>query len=499
MEPIAITIGTSDQGDIVARMDKRAELFNKVQLMDFVKIRNTVGRVVRITDSHDFLTDTALMSVAKKCLKQRTKPSPETRDMLFKKLEIEPLGTVHPNGELTEYESGIGYFESVHKADDSEIGKLYPNSKENSIPIGYVASGYQTTQVPFKLDMDTALARHIAVFGKNGTGKTNFLKELIASNLELANPVPMLVFGHPDLGVDNPNDNGTRGLSALGDDRIVLFGYDKRIKLSPEELSLSDIFDQFDMSTSMRDLWVHMNTREPKRFIEILANYDLNADPYKIHRQQVPDPKNKGKTRTVGIVPMPTIDAVSKQARILNNYIDAKAPPIVSQILMELKRGKTVLVNTFFMSDYWQGLFVKLLLNRLQQSGKYAMHRKVAQRYLVVIDEAKHFIDRTGEKVTEFVMQCRKFGVTLLLSTQSPASIPASVYGQIYSTISFHLNKADLKVLVDYAPLLEDCKSMILRPPLKKSLGLAIVQAVGYPYPAVIKVPHFERRFNSSS
>lgn len=499
MEPIAITIGSGDNGNIIARAAKKAELFGKIQLMDFVKVRNTIGRIIRISDSHDFSMDSILSNIAKKCLKTKTGPSKETREMLFKKLEIEPLGTVYDNGELTEYEGGIGYFEPVYRAFDKEITKLYPNSKENSIPIGYVASGYKTTQVPFKLDVDTCLARHLAVFGKNGTGKTNFLKELLASNLELENPVPMLVFGHPDLGVDNPNDNGTKGLSSLESDKISLFGYDKRIKLSPEELSLSDIFDQFDMSTSMRDLWVHMNTREPKRFVEILANYDINKDPYKLHRQQIPDPKNKGKTKTIGIAPMATIDAVSKQARILNNYIDAKAPPIVAQILMELKKGKTVLVNTFNMSEYYQGLFVKLLLNRLQQAGKHAMHRRVSQRYFVIIDEAQHFIATTGDKIKEFIFQCRKFGVTLLLSTQSPASIPASVYGQIYSTISFHLNKADLKVLVDYSPLLEDCKSMILRPPLKKTLGLAIVQAVGYPYPAVIKVAHFERRFNSSS
>lgn len=494
MQPIAITIGTGENGNILARADKTAEKLGNVQLMNFVKIGSTVGRIVRISDSHDFHTDNALVNIAKRCLKRRTKPSSETWDMLYKRLEIEPLGTVYDNGELTEYEGGIGYFEPVYRAFDKEIGKLYPNDKEG-IPIGNIASGYKTTTVLFKLGLEDSLSLGCAVFGKTGAGKSNLLKELIASNLELENPVPMLVFGHPDLGVDNPNGKGTKGLSSLGDDRIVLLGYDRRIKLSPEELSLSDIFDQFEMSTSMRDLWTHMQMREPRKYIEILAKYDVNADPYKLHRKQITDPKTRKKTKTVGIAPMPTIDAVSKQARILANYIDSKASPIVSQILMELKRGKTVLVNTFNMTEYYQGLFVKLLLNRLQQAGKHAMHRKVAQRYFVIIDEAQHFIKTTGDKIAEFVMQCRKFGVTLLLSTQSPASIPASVYGQIYSTISFHLNKADLKVLVENAPLLEDCKAMILRPPLKKTLGLGIVQAVGYPYPAVIKVSHFERRF----
>jgi DNA helicase HerA-like ATPase len=493
MKPIALTIGT-DGGHVFARADKLAEKRGEVQILDFVKIKNTIGRITRLYDAHDFNTENAVSKIAKKCLRDKTTPSKEAQEMVYKKLEIEPLGTVYPSGELTEYEGDVGFFEPVYHARDEEIAKLYP-APNPGLAIGNIASGYKVTGVEFKLGLDTALSRHLVVFGKNGTGKTNFLKELIAQNLEQKQSVPMLVFGHPDLGMDNPNDRGTRGLKSLNSDKIVLFGYDKQILISSEEISLSDIFDHFETSTSMRDLWSYMKAREPKRFIEILAKYDLNTDSYKLHRKTIPDPQDKRKKITVGIASGSTIDAVSKQARVLLNYVDAKASPLIGQILLELKRGKTVLVNTFNMSEYYQGLFVKLLLSRLQRSGKHALHRNVGQRYFVVIDEAQHFIKTTGEKIAEFVMECRKFGVTLLLSTQSPASIPSSVYGQIYSTVAFHLNRPDLKVLVENAPLLEDCKTMILRPPLKRTLGLAIVQALGYPYPAVIKVPRFERRF----
>ncbi|MCK4351799.1 ATP-binding protein [candidate division WOR-3 bacterium] len=497
MKPIALTIGT-DGEHIFARGDKFAEKSSEIQILDFVKVKNTIGRIVRLHDAHDFNTENAVSRIAKNCLKNGTKPEPRIQEMVYKKLEIEPLGTVYPSGELTEYEGGIGYFEPVYHAKEEEIAKLYP-SPNPGLTIGHIASGYKVTNVPFKLGLDTALSRHLVVFGKNGTGKTNFLKEIISANLELEIPVPMLVFGHPDLGIDNPNDKGTKGLSSLNSDKITLFGYDKRILISSEEISLSDIFDQFETSTSMRDLWAYMKAREPRKFIQILARYDLNADPYRLRRKTIPDPQKKKKTITMGIASMPTIDAVSKQARILANYVDADAPPLIGQILLELKRGKTVLVNTFNMSEYYQGLFVKLLLSRLQRSGKHALHRNVGQRYFVVIDEAQHFIKTTGEKIAEFVMECRKFGVTLLLSTQSPASVPSSVYGQIYSTVAFHLNRPDLKVLVENAPLLEDCKTIILRPPLRRTLGLAIVQALGYPYPAVIKVPKFERRFEKPS
>ena len=491
MKVIAITIG-QENGNIIARADRDAEKSGLVQLMDFVKIGKVIGRITKIQDAHDFTTENEISIKAKEYLKGK-KISEDVFEMIYKRLTIEPLGEVYANGELAEYEGGIGYFDTVINADEPDIAKLYPNQK--GLKIGSITSGWKVSNVPFFLSFNEALSRHSIVFGKNGSGKTNFLKELISSILEQEEKIPILVFGHPDIGLDNPNDNCTKGIMSLHNENVVTFGYDRKIMLSPQELSLSDIFDQFpDLSTAMRDLWYYVQSKEPNNFISVLAKYDLNADPLTLIRKVTRDTKTK-KSNTTGISTIPTIDAICKQARILNNYIDSKAQPVVSMILAELKRGKIVLVNTFNMSEYYQGLFVRLLLSRLQRAGKQAMHKGIAQRFFVIIDEAQHFIKRAGESIAEFIMECRKFGVTLLLSTQSPRSIPESVYGQIYSTISFHLNKADIKILVDNAPVLEDCKLIIQRPPLKRTLGIGIVQAAGYPYPAVIKVPRFERRF----
>lgn len=497
-KPIAITIGTDDEGRILARADKEAEKLGVVQLLDFVRVGDMIGRIVRLEDRHDYPRDSEIFLIAKQCLSASQEPEEEVKGMIYKRLLIEPMGVVNGNGELSEYQGSIGFFQPVYRASEEHITRLYPSRNGKGLVIGKITSGYKVSGVDFQLGVEAALKRHIAVFGKNGTGKTNFLKELIAANLEQEKPIPMLVFGHPDIGMDNPNDNGTKGVLSLGDNRISAFGYSKQIRLSPEELSLSDIFEQFETSTSMRDLWAHMQARDPKRFIEILAGYDINEDPLNLRRETVKDSQTK-ETRTVGIAHSMTIDAVCKQARILSRYVDAQAPPVVAQIMAQIKQGNTVLVNTFSMSEYYQGLFIRLLLNRLLKAGKAAMHKKISQRFLVVIDEAQHFIRMAGESIAQFVMECRKFGITLLLSTQSPKSVPESVYGQIYSTVSFHLNKADLKCLVDNAPMLEECKAMIAYPPLKNTLGLAIIQAVGYPYPAVVKIPLFERRLKGKS
>jgi hypothetical protein len=493
---IAVTIG-SHNGHIIARAKRDAEKNGMVQLMDFVRIGRVIGRTVRIEDAHDFGSDTEISRLAGINLTGGLEPTLGTKNSLYKKIHIEALGEILPGGELSEYTGGIGYFEDVTQTNSFDIARLYPCP--NGITIGNVASGWKTTQVPFKLSLDNALTRHMLVVGKNGSGKTNFLKELIAANVTQNEPVAMLVFGHPDLGADNPSDRGTRGVTALENDKVITVGFDRTIKLSPQEIGVSDIFEQFpDMSTSMRDLWYYMQSQEPNRFINILATYDLTNDPLKLIRATITDKKTKQK-KAIGVATVQTIDAVCKQARIINNYIDSNAAPVVSQILGNLKRGKSVLVNTFNMTDYYQGLFVRLILGRLQKAGKHAMHRNISQRILVVIDEAQHFIKRAGSTIAEFVMECRKFGITLVFSTQTPKSIPENVYGQIYSTIAFHLNRADAQALLDVAPALSEAKNVILRPPLKRTMGTAIVQALGYPYPAVIRVPHFERRFENKS
>ena len=491
--PIAITIGTNDDG-IIARADNEAVKACAVQLLDFVRIDRTVGRIVRILDAHDFSRDNEISRIAKECLSNRKTPDSQVEQMIFKKLVIEPMGAVTPKGELAEATGGLGYFQPVYRAAENDIAMLYPLADTEGVTVGKIASGYKVSGVDFQLGISAALSRHLAVFGKNGTGKTNFLKEIIASNLELPAPLPMLVFGHPDIGTDNPNDRGTVGLAALKNANIEMVGYRESLKLAPEEITLSDIFEQFSCSIPQKDLWAHMQSREPRHHIDILANYDITADPYKLKRETVKD-KATHSMMTTGIAIVPTIDAVSRQARILAEHVDANAPRIISRILADLKQGKVVLANTFDMSDYYQGMFVRLLLNRLQRAGKGAMHKGIAQRILVVIDEAQHFIQCAGERISGFCRECRKFGITLCLLTQSPKSIPESVYGQIYSTIAFHLNRSDIRALVEAAPMLSECSSMISRPPLKNTLGTAIVQAVGYPYPAVVRVPRFERRF----
>jgi hypothetical protein len=249
--PIAVTLGTDDDGCILARADNEAVKVGAVQLLDFVRIGRTMGRIVKIIDDHDFPRDNEIARIAKECLRPDRKPDPSVEEMVYKKLVIEPMGSALENGELVEYTGGIGFFQKVFRATDQDIATLYPLSDAQGLNVGKIASGYKVSNVDFRLGV-SALTRHMAVFGKNGTGKTNFLKELITSNLELPEPLPMLVFGHPDIGSDNPNDKGTVGLGRLENSRVVMLGYKEALKLSPDEIALDDRVHSRKEGTELR-------------------------------------------------------------------------------------------------------------------------------------------------------------------------------------------------------------------------------------------------------
>ena len=192
--PIAITIGTDDD-HILARADNDAVRAGVVQILDFVRIGSTIGRIVRVSDAHDFSRDTEIVRIARDCLKSKA-PAPEVQEMVYKKLTI------------------------------------------------------------------------------------------------------------------------------------------------------PDIFEQFSSSVAQKQLWTYMRNREPRRFIEILSNYDITDDPFKLKRETVKH-KDTDTTTTTGVAIVPTIDTVCRQARILEAHVDVSAPRTISKIVGELKQGKVVLANTF--------------------------------------------------------------------------------------------------------------------------------------------------------
>ncbi|MFQ5693245.1 MAG: hypothetical protein ACE5IM_09405 [Nitrospinota bacterium] len=96
--PIALTLGSPGGEAIHARLRKGA----CAEVSDFVRIGRTVGRVAAVFDDNDFGSELEVSRRAAHYLESGARPSEETAKRLYKRLVIEPLGTVHPDGSLSE-------------------------------------------------------------------------------------------------------------------------------------------------------------------------------------------------------------------------------------------------------------------------------------------------------------------------------------------------------------------------------------------------------------
>ena len=81
--------------------------------MDFVSIGRVIRRIVRIEDAHDFGSDAEISRIAGICLTGGNQPDIRTKNSLYKKIVIVPLGEILSGRKLSEYTGGIGYFEAV--------------------------------------------------------------------------------------------------------------------------------------------------------------------------------------------------------------------------------------------------------------------------------------------------------------------------------------------------------------------------------------------------
>ena len=111
--PVGMTLGSDANGHILARMDKLAEEYQVVNLFDFVRIGETVGRVISLEDAHDYRSDGDISMLARDLLITQTDPDQHSLAKVYKKIVVEPLGTIS-KGVLGEYRIGsIGYFQGV--------------------------------------------------------------------------------------------------------------------------------------------------------------------------------------------------------------------------------------------------------------------------------------------------------------------------------------------------------------------------------------------------
>ena len=503
--PIAFTIPGDDRGLIHAKADMRAYARGVIQPHMFVYIQTPRGNVIcqvrRVSDA-GMVPQAEIIKEVRRLESAYTQalttnipdgihPDPVLLEQTFKVLHLDPIGII--NGKLDEYVGGVGYMQCVYRATSSEISQLYPEPK-GGLRVGYVADGCHATEVAFSLAKPD-LARHGVIYGKNGVGKTNALKLIALLNVTGPEPVPVIIFGHPDIGMDNPNDEGTKGLIGLNHPQIVHFGYEKLLRVHTSEIALDQVYQSYEWTQAQRYLIREVYDMDPATYVTTLASYDEHEDPLKlIFTSERSGSKRFPKVSRHGYATVRTVNVVKRRFRELARIVDDTASPLLPQIVQAVLDGKTILINTFDVEAEQQAILVKLILHRLQDVGIRSYGRTKALRLTVMIDEAQAFIEHVGEELTRFLKGCRKNGISLFLSTQSPSnqSLPPEVKNEIHNIIAFSLNPDAIPALAGMSPDLANLKEVITHRAIGQYMGVAAVVTRSQRLSVIVKFPRFE-------
>jgi len=414
-------------------------------------------------------------------------------DQTYKVLILDPIGIVGMNGQLDAYNGGVGSFEPIFKATTKHIKTLY-KAKEG-LQIGWVAEGTEKTTIPFFFTREDS-SRHTLIVGKNGTGKTNLLKTMIFLNAQSEDPMSMLVFGHRDLGEDNPNDEETRGLINLNHPNIFHFGYREDLKVAPGEVNKSEVLQAFDWTPTQRHVINYMYQRDPNKALMHLANYEVDVDPYNIVKKTYSQGSGNAKrVRHQGFAGAPSIGVIVRNLQELYKIVDEKTDPLLPELVKVALRKKIALVDTSKLNPEQTILMLKLMLQRMKVVGLTSIgHNRAPLRLCVIIDEAQIYMKLLGEHAVDFAKECRKAGISLILGTQNVSlkAVPPELKGEIHNIISLQLSPANANDLQDIMPEFSDLTDVITRRPIGKNKGQICAVTNSYPFAVVGKCDRFE-------
>ena len=500
---MAIPVGhilETDRNSVRAVVDPIAHNQGYVQAFEFVytpvRQGHLVFRIKSIEDGDTLAKSKKITEITRlqDAVKsgQHSVVDPNVMDQTYKILVLDPIGIITKNG-LDAYNGGVGTFQPVYKTVDKHIQTLYEASE--GLQIGWIAEGTEKTSVPFYFTKEDS-SRHTLIVGKNGTGKTNLLKTLIWLNAQAEEPMSMLVFGHRDLGEDNPNDEETKGLINLNHPNIFHFGYRSELKVAPGEVNRQEVLQAFDWTPTQRHVINHMYDRDPTQALAQLASYEVDIDPYNIVKKTFKVGRGgAASVRHQGFARADSISVIVRNLRELSAIVDTKTAPLLPELVKVAMRKKIALIDTSKLNPEQTILMLKLMLQRMKVVGLTSIgHKRAAMRLCVIIDEAQIYMKLLGEHAVDFAKECRKAGISLILGTQnvSVKAVPPELKGEIHNIISLQLSPANANDLQDIMPEFADLNDVITRRPIGRNKGQICAVTNSYPFAVVGKCERFE-------
>ncbi len=319
------------------------------------------------------------------------------------------------------------FFTSIRFATEKDM-KFLSVPPKNPVYLGQVRSGSKILDVPVYLDGDTAFTHHILIPATTGRGKSNLLKVILWSLLDV---------GKVGILVLDPHDE------YYGRDGIGLKDHPKAGR--------NLIYYSSDAVTGKNTLVVNLETLEPGHFDGIISFTDAQEEAiagyyrtYKTHwlEQLILGTSVEGTTpRTMQVLQRKFRKALgvsAKDGQILCDmeiFSTDAGRATIGEITKSLEAGKIVVIDTSRLSDDAELIIGSIISNeifyghrRAKASGTLGQISPVS----IVIEEAPRVlsaeaVEQSSNIYSTIAREGRKFKVGLVAITQLTSVIPQMV------------------------------------------------------------------------
>ena len=392
------------------------------------------------------------------------------------------------------------HFSPVSLASQNDVETIFGREDDRKYFIGTPLD----METKICLDLVEFAKRSNGIFGKSGTGKTFFTRQLLIGMLQKSQAVNLIFDMQNEYGWKGIDERGNdvkalkqlfpsvvavfaldeahvkqRGISA---DFVVKIGYDE---IEPEDVvSLRQTLGLTDPAveavyqlrrnfgpTWLRDVLEIQNPDETKTLLEKLNIHEGTFQNLK---------------RGLGVIRrLPFIIPHSQQNAVdtILNYIEKGM-----NIVLEFGRFRDITTYVFVAN-----MLTRRIYTRYQEKAERALDQKSKPRPLVItIEEAHKFLNPEVASQTIFgtiAREMRKYNVTLLVIDQRPSGIDEEVISQLGTKVVFLLdNEKDVDSVLSGASGKSELKSVLSKLEPKQQ---ALIFGHALPMPVVIKTPEY--------
>lgn len=433
--------------------------------------------------------------------------------------------------------------DEVHFVTNDDLSVIYKRpTNTGGITVGYVAS---TSGIPATLDLDRFVSRHCAIVGSTGAGKSNLVSVILEalSSSDLPSARILVIDPHGEYSsVAKGRSKVFRLAPKEGEQALIVpywaLPFDELLAItfggmSPSnEAAIRDMVQERKRSAaehlahpppsagitadspvpfSIRQLWFDLDDFERRTFrteggqrvpteVEQAGDPEqLTSNVYPIHAPGAKEPFKNPTPRGLGKqLELARSRLTDPRYAFLFNPAGGFTPDLAGRIETDIDGlvaswiGHDKPLTTLDVSELPSdvagdvvGLLLRIVYDTIFWAGSLANSGK-AQPLLIVVDEAHRFLPEGGDTschriLSRVAKEGRKYGVGLLVVTQRPSEVDATVLSQCGTMIALRTtNPSDRSRVAAAFP--DDLGGLVnLLPSLRTGEGLFVGEAMFVP------------------